>query len=125
MVPIALVCCKRSRRRWRVRQEVAINSEASRGGGDRSDAPRRRVIGKRRRRREPGGLPGGSRLHRGAYKLLGEDVPTGLEIAVRIGDDVPGFVAGGVWRQLDYDHVDGFAGRESGAGHIDIGIWLV
>src|SRR2546430_9349686 len=39
-------------------------------------------------------------------KVLGEDIPTGLEIAVRIGDHVPWFVAGGVGRQLDDDHVD-------------------
>src|SRR2546430_9171085 len=58
-------------------------------------------------------------------KVLGEDIPTGLEIAVRIGDHVPWFVAGGVGRQLDDDHVDRFAGRESSAGNIDVGVWLV
>src|SRR2546430_16777692 len=58
-------------------------------------------------------------------KVLGEDIPTGLEIAVRIGDHVPWFVAGGVGRQLDDDHVDGLAGRESSACNIDVGVWLV
>src|SRR2546430_12862308 len=57
-------------------------------------------------------------------KVLGEDIPTGLEIAVRIGDHVPWFVAGGIGRQLDDDHVDRFAGCESSAGHIDVGVWL-
>jgi hypothetical protein len=38
-----------------------------------------------------GGFAGGRHLQRGADELFGEDVPTGLDIAVLVGDYVPRF----------------------------------
>ena len=64
-------------------------------------------------------------MHRGADKGFGEDIPTCIDVAVRVGDHVPWFKGSGVWGRFDYDHVHRFAGVESSAADIDIGIWLV
>jgi len=82
-------------------------------------------VRERRRGGELRGLAGGGGLKRRATKILGEDVPACLEIAVLVRDHVPRLERLRVGICFDHNHVDRFAGLESGAGEIDIGIWRV
>ena len=94
-------------------------------GEGRRDKERKRRVRKRARRGELGGFAGGGGQERGAIKILGEDVPACVEIAVLVGHHVPRFerLLDGVC--FDHNHVHGFAGLESGAVEIDIGKWRV
>jgi hypothetical protein len=69
---------------------------------------------------ERGGVAGGGGLERGALKLFGENVPATVEFTVLVGHHVPRFerLLDGVC--FDHNHVDGFAGLESGAVEIDV-----
>jgi hypothetical protein len=71
------------------------------------------------------GFASGSGLERGPYKLVGEDVPACLEIAVLVGHHLPRFERLLFGVCFDHNHLDGFARLEACAGEIDIGKWLV